>query len=139
METSDESLVVVGELWLSVVEVVGCISDPVAVDVVTVAEVSRDDVSSSQSSVDVSTLEVLVGNESVVAVVAVVDSPRAEVSDVDPADDDSCEVVDTAADVDKGSDVDANPDVVSSADIDDEDIDEVSDVADIVNVCDVVA
>lgn len=116
METSDDSLVVVGELWLSVVEVVGCISDPVAVDVVTVAEVSRDDVSSSQSSVDVSALEVLVDNDSVVEVVAVVDSPEAEVSDVD-----------------------ANPDVVSSADTDDEDIDEVSDVADIVNVSDVVA
>jgi hypothetical protein len=50
----------VEEAKLSADSVVDSISDPVAVDMIAAVEVSRDDVSSSQSSVDVSILAVLV-------------------------------------------------------------------------------
>jgi hypothetical protein len=57
---SDDSKIVVEGLRLLVGRFVDFISDPVAVDAVALVEVSRDDGSSSQSSVDISILVVLV-------------------------------------------------------------------------------
>lgn len=60
MGGSDDSNIVVEGLRLLVDKFVDLISDPVAVDAIALVEVSRDEVSSSQSSVDISILVVLV-------------------------------------------------------------------------------